>query len=279
MNTYSTAIRDSMTMLRRNLKHVQRYPSVALLVMGVPIVILLLFVYVFGGTMGSGLAGAQGGRSNYANYIVPGILVMAVASAVQGTAISVAMDMTEGVIARFRTMAIARVSVLTGHVFGSLIQTMLGLAVVVGVALLVGFDPNATAVEWLALTALLALFSFALIWLSIALGLVSKTVEGASNLPLPLILLPFLSTGFVPADSLPSGLRWFAENQPFTPVIETIRGLLTGTEIGSSGALAVAWSVAIGLAGYLWARRFYNGDPSPAGRSLMKVEGAQSRVK
>lgn len=278
MSTQSTKVRDavldSKTMLRRNLKHVQRYPSVALLVMGVPIIILLLFVYVFGGTMGSGLAGAQGGRSDYANYIVPGILVMAVASAVQGTAIAVAMDMVEGIIARFRTMAIARVSVLTGHVLGSLIQTMLGLAVVVGVAMLVGFDPNATAIEWLAVAGLLTLFSFALIWLSIALGLVSKTVEGASNLPMPLILLPFLSTGFVPADSLPPALRWFAENQPFTPVIETIRGLLTGTEIGSSGPLAMAWSIGIALIGYLWAKRLYNRDPSATGRSLMKIGGA-----
>jgi ABC-2 type transport system permease protein len=271
MNPRSFAIRDSMTMLRRQMKHVQRYPSVALLVMGVPIILLLLFVYVFGDTMGAGLAGAEGGRSDYANYIVPGILVMAVASAVQGTAISVAMDMTEGIIARFRTMAIARVSVLTGHVLGSLIQTMLGLAVVMGVAMLVGFDPNATAVEWLAVAGLLALFSLALIWLSVAFGLVSKTVEGASNLPMPLILLPFLGSGFVPTDSMPAGLRWFAENQPFSPVMETIRGLLTGTEIGNSGALAVAWSVGIALVGYLWAKKLYNRDPSATNRSLTKI--------
>ena len=274
MNTRSYAIRDSMTMLRRQFKHVQRYPSVTLLVLGVPIILLLLFVYVFGDTMGAGLAGAEGGRSDYANYLVPGILVMAVAGAVQGTAIAVAMDMTEGIIARFRTMAIARVSVLTGHVLGSLIQTMLGLAVVVGVALLVGFDPNATAVEWLAVAGLLALFSFALIWLAVALGLVSKTVEGASNLPMPLILLPFLGSGFVPTDSMPAGLRWFAENQPFTPVIETLRGLLLGTEIGNSGVLAVAWSVGIALVSYIWAKRLYNRDPSATGRSLMKVSGA-----
>ena len=274
MNTRSYAIRDSMTMLRRQFKHVQRYPSVTLLVLGIPIILLLLFVYVFGDTMGAGLAGAEGGRSDYANYLVPGILVMAVAGAVQGTAIAVAMDMTEGIIARFRTMAIARVSVLTGHVLGSLIQTMLGLAVVVGVALLVGFDPNATAVEWLAVAGLLALFSFALIWLAVALGLVSKTVEGASNLPMPLILLPFLGSGFVPTDSMPAGLRWFAENQPFTPVIETLRGLLLGTEIGNSGVLAVAWSVGIALVSYIWAKRLYNRDPSATGRSLMKVSGA-----
>lgn len=268
------ALRDSMTMLRRNLKHVQRYPSVAVLVIGIPIVILLLFVYVFGDTMGSGLAGAEGGRSDYATYIAPGVLVMAVAGAVQGTAISVAMDMAEGVIARFRTMAIARVSVLTGHVLGSLIQTIVGLAVVAGVAILIGFDPNATAVEWIAVAGLLVLFSFALIWLAVAFGLVSKTAEGASNLPMPLILLPFLGSGFVPTDSLPTALRWFAENQPFTPVIETIRGLLTGTEIGNSGALAVAWSVGIALIGYIWAKRLYNRDPSATGRSLTKVGGA-----
>ncbi|MGI8628150.1 MAG: ABC transporter permease [Geodermatophilaceae bacterium] len=170
----------------------------------------------------------------------PGIILMTVAAAAQGTAISVAMDMTEGIVPRFRTMAISRASVLTGHVVGSLIQTMLGMAVVLGVALFVGFRPTADLVEWIATTGVLLIISIALIWLSVALGMVSKSVETASNLPMPLVLLPFLGSGFVPTDSLPTGLRWFAEFQPFTSVIETLRGLLLGTAIGSSAIIAVA---------------------------------------
>ncbi|HEX6197222.1 MAG TPA: ABC transporter permease [Jiangellaceae bacterium] len=274
MSTRTYAVRDSMTMLRRQLKRVQRYPTVALLAVAVPVILLLLFVYVFGETMGSGIGGAAAGRAGYATYITPAILVLAVAGAVQGTAISVAMDMAEGIVARFRTMAIARVSVLTGHVLGSLIQIMLALVLVVGVAMLVGFDPNATAVDWLATAGLFALLSLALIWFSVALGLVSKTVEGASNLPMPLFLLPFLGSGFVPTDSMPAGLGWFAENQPFTPIMETTRGLLTGTEIGNSGWISVAWCVAIALVGYLWAKKLYNRDPSAVNRSYSKVVSA-----
>ena len=185
------------------------------------------------------------------------------AGAAQGVAISVAMDMTEGIIARFRTMAIARVSVLTGHVVGALIQTMIALVVVLGVAIRSGFRPSAGPLEWLALTGLFVLVTLAVIWLAVALGLVTKSVETASNLPMPLFLLPFLGSGFVPTDSLPAAMRWFAEYQPFTPIMETVRGLLTGTPIGSSGAQAVAWSVGAGLLSYLWAKRLFNRDPTP----------------
>jgi ABC-2 type transport system permease protein len=267
MSTLSYAMTDSATMLRRQLRHMLRYPSMTLMLAGTPIVLLLLFVYVFGGTLGAGLEGFSGGfsgsRADYVNYVTPGILLITVASAAQGTAISVAMDMTEGIIARFRTMAIARSSVLTGHVLGSTIQTMLSLAVVTAVALLIGLRPTAGVAEWIAAVGVLAMITFALTWLSVALGMVSKSVETASNLPMFLMLLPFLGSGFVPTDSMPAGVRWFAENQPFTPIMETLRGLLIGSPIGSSGALAVAWSVGIGLAGYLWAKRLYNRDPTP----------------
>jgi ABC-2 type transport system permease protein len=267
MSTRSYAVTDSATMLRRQLRHMLRYPSMTLMLAGLPIVLLLLFVYVFGGTLGAGLGGLSGGfsgdRADYVDYVTPGIMLITVASAAQGTAISVAMDMTEGIIARFRTMAIARVSVLTGHVVGSMIQTMLSLAVVTAVALLIGFRPTAGVAEWIAAVGVVAMTTFALTWLSVALGMVSKSVETASNLPMPLLLLPFLGSGFVPTDSMPTGMRWFAENQPFTPIMETLRGLLTGSPIGSSGVLAVAWCVGIGLAGYLWAKRLYNRDPTP----------------
>ncbi len=262
MSTMTLGVTDSATMLRRQLRHMLRYPSMTLQLAGLPIVFLLLFVYVFGGTLGAGLGAPSGGRAEYVNYVVPGILMMTIGSAVMGTAISVAMDMTEGIVARFRTMAIVRVSVLTGHVVGSMIQTMLSMALVVGVALVIGFRPTAGLGEWLAAIGVLVMISFALIWLSVAFGLVSKSVESASNLPQPLVFLPFLGSGFVPTDSMPTGLRWFAEYQPFTPIIETLRGLLMGTPIGNSGLLAVAWCLGITLLGYLWAKRLYNRDPA-----------------
>jgi ABC-2 type transport system permease protein len=251
-------LRDSTTMLRRNLKRMLRYPSMTVTLVGMPVVFLLLFVYVFGGTLGAGLGGAGAGRAEYANYVTPAILLMTVTATVQGTAISIAMDMTEGIIARFRTMHIARVSVLTGHVLGSVIQAMFSLATVVAVALLVGFRPAAGPVEWLAATAFLVAVTFALVWFSVALGQVSKTVETASNLPMPLVLLPFLGSGFVPTDSMPTALRWFAQYQPFTPIIETLRGLLLARPIGNNAWIALAWCAAIALTGYLWSKRLFN---------------------
>jgi ABC-2 type transport system permease protein len=264
MSTLSYTVTDSATMLRRQLRHMLRYPSMTLLLVGLPIVFLLLFVCVFGGTLGSGLGGLSGGRADYVNYVTPGIILITVASAAQGTSISVAMDMTEGIIARFRTMAIARASVLTGHVLGTMIQTMLGIAVVTAVALLIGFQPAAGPVDWIAAIGVLAMVTLALTWLSVALGLVSDSVETASNLPMPLMLLPFFGSGFVPTDSMPAGVRWFAEYQPFTPVTETLRGLLMGTPMHHhSAVLAVAWCAGLGVAGYLWAKRLYNRDPTP----------------
>jgi ABC-2 type transport system permease protein len=257
MTTVSLAVSDSATMLRRNLRHIVRYPSMTLLLVGMPISFLLLFVYVFGGTLGAGL-GASGGRADYVNYVAPGIILMTVTSAAQGTAISVAMDMTGGIIARFRTMAITRTAVLTGHVLGSVIQTMLAVAVVTGVAVGIGFRPTAGPIEWTAAIGILALITLALTWLSIALGLVSKSVETASNLPIFLTFLPFLSSGFVPTDSMPVGLRWFADYQPFTPVIETLRGLLLGGPIGNNAAISIAWSLGISLGAYLWAKSMFN---------------------
>jgi ABC-2 type transport system permease protein len=144
-----------------------------------------------------------------------------------------------------------------------MIQILLGLAVVVGVSLLVGFRSTAGPIEWLSAVGLLTLIALALTWLSVAFGLVAKTVEGASNLPMPLVLLPFLGSGFVPTEAVPTAMRWFAEYQPFTPMIETLRGLLLGTPIGNSGILAVGWSLAILVVGYLWAAKLYNRDPQP----------------
>jgi ABC-2 type transport system permease protein len=151
-------------------------------------------------------------------------------------------------------MAISRTSVLTGHVIGSMIQTLVSVAFVIGVAIAVGFRPSAGLGDWLAAVGLLALVTLALTWLSAAFGLVAKTPEAASNAPLPLQFLPFLGSAIVPTDSMPAGMRFFAENQPFTPIIETLRGLLMGTPIGDSAVLAVAWCVGLTAIGYLWAR-------------------------
>jgi ABC-2 type transport system permease protein len=257
MSTLSYALTDSATMVRRNLMRLARYPSLTVLLIGMPVVFLLLFVYVFGGTLGAGIAGG-GGRSEYVNYVTPAIILMTITSAIQGTSIAVATDMTEGIVDRFRTMAIARVSVLTGHVVGSLVQTLLAIAAVLGVALLIGFRPVADLGGWLALIGVLVLMAFAFIWLAVALGLASKSVEASSNVGLPLVLLPFLSSGFVPTDSMPTVLRWFAEYQPFTPLIDVIRGLLLGVPVGSSLAFALGWCAVIGLGGYLWSKRLFN---------------------
>ena len=258
--TLSYTLTDSATMLRRNLKHQLRYPSLTLMLAGFPILFLLLFVYVFGGQLGAGLGpgGAHPDRHAYLTYVVPGILIMTVASAALGTAISIAMDMTEGIIDRFRTMAIARGAVLTGHVIGTLLQTLAVLVLVVGVSLAMGFRSAASLLAWLATAGILGLFAFALIWLSTALGLAAKSVETASNTPMFLTLLPFLSSAFVPTSTMPAGLRQFAEYQPFTPVIQTTRGLLTGGPIGAHAIAAVAWSVGIALACYLWSIRLYD---------------------
>jgi ABC-2 type transport system permease protein len=261
MSSLAHTLADSSTMLRRNLKHQLRYPSLTLMLAGFPIVFLLLFVYVFGGQLGTGLGGhgvLQAGRGAYLTYVVPGILIITVASAALGTAISVATDMTTGIIDRFRTMAIARAAVLTGHVLGSLLQTLAVLVLVTGVSLAIGFRSSASALEWLTAAGMLALFAFALIWLSAALGLAAKSVETASNTPMFLTLLPFLSSGFVPTATMPAGLRQFAEYEPFTPVTQTIRGLLTGGPIGAHAIAAISWSVGIALVSYFWAVRLYN---------------------
>jgi len=251
------ALTDSATMLRRNLRHALRYPSMTVATIGGPVLILLLFNYAFGDALAAGIGGGA-----YIDYIAPGILLMAATAGSTATAVAVCSDMTEGIVNRFRTMAISRDSVLTGHVVGSMIQTLASIAFVIAVALALGFRPTAGPLEWAGAIGLLALVTFALTWLSTAFGLVTKSVETASNAPLPLQFLPFLGSAIVPAASMPDGMRQFAEHQPFTPIIETLRGLLMGTPIGDSAVWAVGWCVALTLAGYLWARAAYARDPA-----------------
>jgi ABC-2 type transport system permease protein len=263
MSTRSYAVRDSVTMLRRNLRHALRYPSSTLTGLLIPVLILLLFVEVYGGALGAGIGGSNG-RASYLAFVAPAIILMAATSGSVSTAVSVALDMSEGIINRFRTMPIARASVLTGHVVGSVLQTLLSIGLLIGVAVLMGFRPTADAVEWVAAIGLLTLVTLALTWLSAGAGLSAKSVESASNLPTPVVLLPLISSGFVPTESMPAGVAWFAEHQPFTPIIETLRGLLTGTPIGNDAVVALAWCVALTLAGYLWARAAFNRDPGPS---------------
>ncbi len=206
-------------------------------------------------------AASPDGRQAYLEFVTPGILMMAIAGVVSGVAITVAMDMTTGVIARFRTMSIARMSVLMGHVLGGMVQAALTLGFTLAVAVLIGFRSSAGPMEWLGVIGILALSSLALIWLAVVMGLVTDSVETASNLPMPLVLLPFLGSGFVPTGSMPGPLRWFAEYQPFTPIIDTLRNLLAARPVGGSGVLAVAWCLVITGVSFLWARRLYNRDP------------------
>jgi len=257
MSTLSYALRDSATMLRRDARHSLRRLSMTLSGLGTPTIMLVLFNYFFGGTLGAGLGGvARDGA--YINYVTPGILVMTVASGCETTAINLCMDMSEGIIARFRTMAISRASVLTGQVLGSLIRTLISAALVAGVALLMGFRPTTNPVAWIAALGVIALFTFAVTWMGVVFGLVGKTPAGANSLALIFLLLTFTSSAFVSTDSMAGWVRWFAQYQPVTPVIDTLRGLLLGTAIGDSAVLAVAWCAVLALVGYLWARAVYN---------------------
>ncbi|MDY7543676.1 MULTISPECIES: ABC transporter permease [unclassified Cryobacterium] len=255
----SHVIADTITMLQRNLLHMVRYPGLSLFTILGPVVALLLLVFVFGGTLGAGLPGVDpsGGRDAYLAYVMPGILLITIAGSAGGTSITVAMDMTEGITARFRTMSISRAAVLAGHVVGNTLQAVIAVALVLGVGLLIGFRPTASPAEWLAAAGLIVLISFAVSWLGVAMGMQSKTVETASNLPLLLTLLPLLGSGFVPTASMPGWLQWFAEYQPFTPFIESLRGLLLGTLPGWNPVLAIGWCAVLALVGYAWSMALY----------------------
>ncbi|UUU32132.1 ABC transporter permease [Streptomyces sp. CA-210063] len=258
----SLAVRDSSTMLRRNLLHARRYPSLTLNLLLTPIMMLLLFVYIFGDVMSAGIGGGGADRSEYIAYLVPGILLMTIGGTTIGTAVSVSMDMSEGIIARFRTMPVHRGSVLIGHVVGSVLQCIAGVVLVGAVGVAIGFrSTDATALEWLAAFGLLVLFALALTWIAVGMGLISPNAEAASNNALPLIFLPLISSTFVPVDAMPGWFQPIAEYQPFTPAIETLRGLLLGTEIGHNGWLTLAWSLGLAVLGYFWSKSVFNRDP------------------
>lgn len=240
MRTLSRVVRDSATMLRRDLRHSLRFPAMTISGLMVPVFLLMLFVGVFGNALHAGLGAAIPDGGRYIDYLAPGIILMTAGASAAATAVNVCTDMNEGIIARFRTMAITRASVLTGQVLGSLIRTLISGALVVAVALALGFRPTATPLQWAAAVGLFAMLTLSLTWLTVAFGLLTKTPAVANSLSLIPQFLPFISSAFVPTGSMPAGVRWFAEEQPFTPIIETLRGLLTGTPIGHSALLAVA---------------------------------------
>jgi len=249
---------DAVTMLRRNAKHTLRNPGAVIMTIAMPVLLLLLFVGVFGGALNVGPMPRGGG---YIDYLVAGILLMTVGYGSSTTALAVNRDMTEGVINRFRTMAISRTAVLTGHVVGSTVRTLVGAGLVVGVAVLLGFHPTGDPVRWLAVAGLLALLAFALAWLAVAVGLLARTAEGTSPFVLVVQVLPFLSSAFVSPDTMSPAVRWFAEHEPFTPVTDALRGLLLDTPVEDGVVVAVAWCAGLAVAGYLWARALFRRDP------------------
>jgi ABC-2 type transport system permease protein len=249
-------VSDTLTMFRRSLLHNVRNPTGPILSIVGGMVILLLFVYVFGGTLGAGLI-AGGTRSDYLAYIAPAIMLMGAVGIMQMIAVWIAMDMTEGIVARFRTMAIARSSVLAGHAYSGVVLVIIAAAPLLGFAVLLGYRPHADALQWLALAGLIVLIGIALSWLAVAFGIATRRVENASNLPLIVLILPMVSSGFVPVHSFPGWLQGFAQHQPFTPVINTIRGLLAGKTTTSDVLWAIGWLVAVTVVGYAWSLWLY----------------------
>jgi ABC-2 type transport system permease protein len=258
MNTPSPRpFNDALTMLWRNILHNVRLPSGVILVIGIPMIFMLLFVYVFGAALGASLT-TPGTRGAYLAFITPAIVLMAATSATQMIAVWISMDLSEGIVARFRTMAIAPSSVLAGHVYGGTLLVIFSTAILLGFSFLLGYRSQADALQWVTLAGLLCLLSFALAWLSLGFGLAAKRPDTASNLPVLLMLiLPMLSGGFVRIDTLPDWLQGFAKYQPFTPIINTIRGLLAGAPVASDITWAIGWCVIIGVFGYVWSMWSY----------------------
>jgi ABC-2 type transport system permease protein len=242
----NTAKSHSTVMLRRNFKHIARNPTSVFNAVLMPIVIMLMFVYMMGDAFNVGV--------DYIDYATPGLMLLAVCYGLGAAATSVNSDMTKGIINRFKVMHVSRGAVLTGHVVASVLTNLIAIAALVGVAFALGFSPSASFLDWLGVLGVLLLLAFAAGWLTVALGLAAKSPETAGMASVPLVMLPFFSSAIVPADKMGPGLREFAEYQPFTPIIETVRGLLDGTPDGTDATIAIAWCVGIALVGYLWAR-------------------------
>ena len=244
------AIGNTLTLFGRSMRHIMRSPDTIITVAVMPIAFMLMFVYVFGGAIDSG-------TDNYVNYLLPGILLIAIASGTSYTAFRIFTDMQKGILARFNSMPISRPAILWGHVLTSVVSNMISVVVIMLVALLMGFRSGANIIEWLGAVGILLLFTSALTWLAVIPGLKAKSIDGASAFSYPLILLPFVSSAFVPTDTMPPAVRAFAENQPVTSIVDAIRSLLASNPVGSDIWIALAWCVAIMVVAYVFAVRTY----------------------
>jgi ABC-2 type transport system permease protein len=250
MSAISASWTDSRIMLRRNFKHILRNPVTIFNGALMPVVIMLMFVYVLGNAFSVG--------ERYIEYATPGLILLAITYGLSGTAVSVNSDMTKGIINRFKVMNVSRGAVLNGHVAATILGSSVAIAAIIGMAFALGFRSSATAGDWLGAIGIIAAIAFAAAWLTVALGLAAKTPESAGLGLVPLLLLPFLSSAIVPADKMGPGVRQFAEYQPFTPIIEAVRGLLAGHPSGGYAAAALAWCAGIALVGYLWSRATFS---------------------
>ncbi|NKX88693.1 ABC transporter permease [Nocardia coubleae] len=249
-NPLAGALFDSSVMLRRNFTHITRSPVTIFNAALMPVMMMLIFVYVFGDAFDVG--------ENYIDYAVPGMLMLAISYGLSGTAVSVSSDMTKGVINRFKVMDVSRGAVLTGHVAASIVTNVIALTAVLGVGFALGFRSPASAVQWLGALGVLLATAFAAAWLTVALGMAAKTPEAAGMSVVPLLMLPFLSSAIVPAEKMGPGVRQFAEYQPFTPIIESVRGFLAGTPSGGHTVAAFAWCAGFAVIGYVWSRSTFS---------------------
>ena len=250
MTTISASLTDSRTMLRRNLKHIVRNPVLIFNAALMPVVLMLLLVYVFGNAFSVG--------EHYVEYATPGLIVLAISYGLAGTAVSVNSDMTKGIINRFKVMNVSRAAVLIGHVVTTMATSAVAIAVIIGMAFALGFRSAASPLDWLGAIGVALAAACAAAWITVALGMAAKTPESAGLTVVPLLLLPFVSSAVVPAAKMGQGIRQFAEYQPFTPIIESLRGLLAGTPSGGYAAAALAWCAGIALVGYLWSRSTFS---------------------
>lgn len=235
---------DSIIMLRRNFKHIRRNPYTIFNGALMPVVMMLIFVYVIGGAFDVG--------ERYIEYATPGMILLAITYGLSATAVSVNSDMAKGIINRFKVMSVSRGAVLTSHVVATMLSISVAVAVIIGMAFALGFRSPATLLDWLGAIGIIVATAFAATWLTVALGLAAKTPESAGLTVVPMIMLPFLSSAIVPAAKMGQGVRQFAEYQPFTPIIESVRGLLAGAPSAGHVAAALAWCAGIALVGYLW---------------------------
>lgn len=245
------AFSDTRVLTGRSLTHIVRSPDTIITTAVTPIALMLIFVYVFGGAIDTGT------DTSYINYMLPGILLITIASGIAYTAFRLFGDLQGGIVDRFQSMPIARSSVLWAHVLTSLVANLASVVIVIGVALLMGFRTGASVLAWLAVLGILALFTLALTWVAVIAGLSAKTVDGATAFSYPLIFLPFLSSAFVPTDTMPGPVAWFAEHQPVTSIVNTIRALFAEQPVGNDIWVALAWIVGILVVAYIGATAIY----------------------